>query len=105
MGIAFLVMVDGDPAGEAIKTQVKKVCAVEDQCIISIKDLVTGISSPTIEDLFSSEFRRSRTAQTQGLTQAVRMANDGKLALDNDTLENFERLFDLINRYSQPNQT
>jgi len=94
MGIPFLLLVDGDPGGATIASQVKEFCGTPDARIITMREALRGGKSMKIEDLFSPSFKNSKTVLDKGLSAAVKSAEE----FDVDTVANFKLLIDAINK-------
>lgn len=96
-GIFFVAIVDGDGAGQRCGEQVIKSCSVKPERVLALNETLPSLLNPTVEDLFSAEFKTMHNVRSRGLSQVIADIEKGKGAFDEETLNNFERVFSRIN--------
>ena len=97
MGVKFIAVVDGDAQGDDNKRKLIKDVNQPEDGIVSLRDVVTGTGSPTVERLFSQALQDSRIWVDQGMGGMLKALKDGQASLDKESEENLLRLFQMIN--------
>lgn len=98
-GIFFVAIVDGDKDGQDYKRRVVEICGLENQRrVVSLAELQLSQTNPSMEDLFSPEFKTRHNLRSRGLFQVVSDAYKDPEAFDEETLSAFEKVFSLIKR-------
>lgn len=97
--VVFLVLLDGDAAGLRIKKNLVDLCGPGLEArIVTLADLGLATRHPTIESMFSLEFEKENQIAHRGLSGVLNDARrGGTMKTDDDTLSNFEKLFEAIN--------
>ncbi|MBI2900093.1 MAG: AAA family ATPase [Planctomycetes bacterium] len=95
-GVNFLVLLDGDKAGQAQKRRLVAKCRLSDKDVITLSDLGIAKSNPEVEDLFSQQFKTDHDAKTKGLPQVVAELVQKGEQVDAETMGNFERVFTAV---------
>lgn len=74
-------------------------CAIDPQRVVTLDEIGLPEPNPTIEDIFSQEFKSSHNVRNRELLpQAVAEVEKCEGVFDDDTLNSFEKIFSLINK-------
>jgi DNA primase len=94
--IHFVAALDGDKAGQEMKKRILDLCKIDQSRVVTLDQLNLPITTPTIEDMFSSEFKKKYNVETRGLPRVMADIEEETLSFDDVTLDNFLQAFNLI---------
>lgn len=97
MGVKFIALVDGDRQGDDNRRKLTRDMYVSEAAIVSLRDVVSGIPHPAIEQLFSDGLRETDIWAHQKLGGLLKELTDGRQALDKESEDNLNLLFQMLN--------
>ena len=93
MDVQFIALVDGDKQGNDIKKKLITELDQPESAVVSLRDVVSSVPNPTIENLFSDETRNSDTWSQGGMEATLDLLKTSPMELDDETKENIGFLF------------
>ena len=96
MDISFIALVDGDEQGDDIRKKLIKEVEQPETGIMSLRDIISGVPSPAIENLFSEEVRNSEAWKDGNVLGTLDALKEQRIELDDESAENLNKLFGAI---------
>ena len=98
MNVKFIALVDGDRQGDDIKRRLMREVELAESAIVSLRDVIDGVTAPTIEDLFSQTIQKNKIWTDGGLMGVLGQIKEKRMELDNDSEYNLEMLYVMLNK-------